>query len=67
MAQGGNCAICLTPPKRWFAIDHDHATGKVRGLLCTNCNTGIGMLKDDLEVLHRAQVYLSAQIDLLAS
>lgn len=37
--QGGCCAICKRPPKRYrLAVDHDHKTGKVRGLLCSPCN-----------------------------
>ncbi len=39
-------------------IDHDHSTGKVRGLLCSCCNTGIGMFKDNPDVLDRAAFYL---------
>jgi len=38
-AQGGGCAICKRPPKtRRLHVDHDHATGKIRGLLCFTCN-----------------------------
>jgi hypothetical protein len=46
--QGGVCAICAEPPGgRWnrLAVDHDHATGRVRGLLCTTCNTMLGRLE----------------------
>ncbi len=59
--QGGACAICRTksPGRRTrFSIDHCHATGKVRGLLCTQCNIGIGYLKDSEERLIAAAAYL---------
>lgn len=47
-AQGGGCAICgQKPTRRNLAVDHDHATGKVRGLLCAPCNTGLGTLESD--------------------
>lgn len=60
-AQGGTCAICgISKNKngRKFAIDHDHKTGKIRGLLCVNCNAGIGNMKDDVDLLSRALAYL---------
>ncbi len=60
-AQGGACAICQGPPGgRWerFHVDHDHATGKVRGLLCHGCNTAIGLLGERHEVAERAAGYL---------
>lgn len=62
-AQGGRCAICgTTDPGRRntsnFAIDHDHTTGEVRGLLCNGCNMGIGHLRDDPEILREAIAYL---------
>lgn len=54
------CAICYRPFATAFDghIDHDHSTGKVRGLLCSNCNTGIGLLGDSAEICGRAQAYL---------
>ena len=57
--QNGCCAICKTDDvKGRFAIDHCHTTGKVRGLLCFDCNTGIGKLKDDPSLLLSAYEYL---------
>lgn len=60
-AQGGHCAICGTdtPHGRgaWH-VDHDHLSKKVRGLLCTGCNLGIGHLQDDVGILRAAISYL---------
>jgi len=59
--QGNKCAICLrteSEAKRIFCVDHCHATGKIRGILCNKCNTVLGMAKDDLEYLRRAIAYL---------
>lgn len=59
--QGGKCAICsanITWPKR-LHVDHCHKTGRVRGLLCTRCNRGIGMLGDDPSLLKIAVIYVS--------
>ena len=59
--QGGRCAICGTHQselKEPLFVDHDHTTKKVRGLLCRACNTGIGFLKDDRNLLLKAVNYL---------
>ena len=61
--QNGKCAICGSEnPGRHdaknFAIDHDHETDEIRGLLCQGCNTGIGLLGDDIERLEAAAAYL---------
>lgn len=62
--QGGKCAICGRAPgeankREWrLSIDHDHKTGKVRGLLCAICNPMIGLASDDPEILQKAVDYL---------
>jgi hypothetical protein len=63
--QGGKCAICGNPETqmrggkvRALAVDHNHSTGRIRELLCSDCNTGIGKLKDDPKVLRQAAEYL---------
>ena len=59
--QGGRCLICKGElPERLASrhLDHDHATGKIRGVLCIDCNHGIGKLKDSPDLLLRAVVYL---------
>jgi len=58
--QEGACAICGTPPPidRKLAVDHDHLTGKVRGLLCQKCNVVLGGANDSIEILTKAIKYL---------
>ena len=58
--QGGVCAICGDAERDgWdFAVDHEHASGRVRGLLCRRCNVGIGLLRDSPEVVTAAADYL---------
>lgn len=61
--QDGRCKICGTHQselKRRLAIDHCHKSGKIRGLLCADCNTGIGHLKDDPKILEKAKQYLES-------
>lgn len=66
-SQGGVCAICKaclpSSNATYFAVDHDHRTGKVRGLLCSNCNRGIGHLQDSPEILQRAANYIMEHSD----
>lgn len=64
-AQGGVCAACGRPEKekrsgrvRELAVDHCHRTGAIRGLLCGNCNRGIGKFEDNPELLRKAADYL---------
>ena len=62
--QGGRCAICLRPfdfsRRLNYAVDHDHRTGTVRGILCRSCNTGLGMFGDSPRQMERAKRYLVA-------
>lgn len=62
-AQGGACAICrgdiAGKSKKYFSVDHDHTSGRVRGLLCEGCNFGLGKFKDSSELLQAAISYLA--------
>jgi len=60
-SQNGVCAICgksRSEMKSNLVVDHDHKTGKVRGLLCVQCNTSLGNLKDNTDLLKKAAEYL---------
>jgi len=57
--QGSRCALCGTKGKR-LVVDHDHATDKVRGLLCYACNSGLGLLGDTISAIRAALDYLNA-------
>ena len=58
--QSGLCAICdRSLDGKWISqVDHCHATGKIRGLLCLNCNSGIGRFGDNTDLLRKAILYL---------
>ena len=56
--QGGKCAICGRRPEKRLAVDHCHDTDVVRGLLCRTCNSAIGLLQDDPDVIMRAAIYV---------
>lgn len=58
--QDGSCAICKQPPPedKILFVDHDHSTGEVRGLLCQHCNSAIGFLKEQPEILASCIEYL---------
>lgn len=57
------CVICGEPEKKGkqLAIDHDHATGLIRGVLCQRCNMGIGQFRDSPELLRFAALYLEGK------
>ena len=61
--QNGKCKICgsTTPNSKQFSVfsvDHDHSTGKIRGLLCTSCNRMLGFAHDNIQTLEKAIRYL---------
>lgn len=62
-AQGGKCVIpgceaTQCPTGKSFAVDHDHKTGKIRGLLCRDCNVALGYAKDSPQILRDMAMYL---------
>ena len=62
LSHSGACDICGGTPTgrtKRLSIDHNHATGVFRGMLCGKCNTGLGMFKDDITLLEKAAQYLS--------
>jgi hypothetical protein len=59
VAQDGRCAICGSALEQ-LHVDHDHETGEIRGLLCSNCNVAISQLGDDVETMESAIAYLGA-------
>ena len=56
--QKGLCATCGRKPDTTLCVDHDHTTGKVRGLLCNQCNRALGLLRDDIDILRQSVKYL---------
>jgi len=67
LKQKGRCAICTKAETmkdtkgstKWLSVDHHHGTGSIRGLLCSNCNTGIGLLGDSIKNMKSAIKYLN--------
>ena len=62
-SQEGKCAICQSvdvgnKTSKYFFVDHDHNTGKVRGLLCKKCNIALGEMRDDPDIVYKAWMYL---------
>ena len=65
LEQGGVCKLCSKTPeqnKEALAVDHDHKTGRIRGLLCRSCNYGLGRFCDDTNILTRAILYLRGEL-----
>lgn len=54
----GRCYICKEEKEYYLHVDHNHKTGEVRGLLCNHCNRGIGMLKENIDILESAIKYI---------
>jgi hypothetical protein len=65
MNQGGVCKVCKGPPnvlgQKRMAIDHNHKTGEVRGLICMICNVMLGHAKDSIQILTSAIEYLKSE------
>lgn len=61
-AQDGRCAICVDEFPATPHVDHCHETGKIRGLLCNNCNTGLGRFRDNPMLLQAATIYLAESL-----
>ena len=59
-AQGGGCFICGRPPREDISlhVDHDHATGAIRGILCFRCNNALADFHEDVALLTKAAAYL---------
>lgn len=59
-SQGGKCAICrgINKADKQMHLDHDHSTGKIRGVLCQRCNHGLGHFRDNIQYLENAAKYL---------
>ena len=62
-SQYGKCAICglIAQNIRGFHIDHNHIEKRIRGILCGNCNIGLGQFKDSIESLEKAIEYLKTK------
>jgi hypothetical protein len=65
--QGGLCAICkgvqVDGYHKNLAVDHDHETGEIRGLLCNTCNRGLGQFKDNINLMYSATRYLEQALE----
>lgn len=59
-SQNGRCAICKKTKK--LQLDHNHKTGKIRGLLCSNCNCALGLVSENFRILQRMGGYLRGDV-----
>lgn len=57
--QNGLCEVCCTSSERLLAVDHNHKTGRIRGLLCSQCNLAIGNSKEDVKILKNMIKYIN--------
>jgi len=64
--QNGVCGICkrykIAKNKFHMTIDHSHKNGEIRGILCSSCNTGLGLFEDNVDFLENAKKYLKGEI-----
>lgn len=58
VSQNGVCAVCKQPGFKRLAVDHCHKTGKIRGLLCSSCNSAEGLLKSDSTIIRALADYV---------
>lgn len=58
--ENGSCYLCGLKDKKSLHIDHDHVTGEIRGILCDKCNRGLGLFKDDANLIKKAFLYLGS-------
>lgn len=64
-SQNGKCALCpksLVFPDKGTHLDHDHLTGRIRGVLCKQCNTGLGNGRDSLDFIRKLIIYLQLNL-----
>ena len=64
LRQGGSCAVCKGDrcgPGKFFHVDHCHKTNRVRGLLCSRCNTALGLLRDESSLIAALLEYLQKE------
>ena len=63
LAQDRVCKVCGKSSKGTLHVDHDHVSGKIRGLLCSKCNTMLGLSDESIETLNKAIQYIKENMD----